>query len=78
MLPTRRVSVCGSKGRTRSGFRKPRTQHELIRKMERELKLAKERDELIERSLVENQAAYLVIALRQRILSIPQIYARRI
>jgi hypothetical protein len=59
-------------------FRKARTQHELIRKMEREMKLAQDRDELIEKSLVEKQAAYLVITLRQRILSIPQTYARRI
>jgi hypothetical protein len=34
--------------------------------------------ELIEKSLVEQQAAYLLVALRQRILSVPHTYARRI
>jgi hypothetical protein len=42
-----------------------------------EMKLAQERGELIEKCLVEAQAADLLVALRQRILNVPQAYARR-
>ena len=37
----------------------------------------KKRDELIEKKLVERQAAYLLISLRQRILNVPQTYCRK-
>jgi hypothetical protein len=37
--------------------------------------LAKARGELILRDLVEKQAAYLLIAMRQRMLGVPQAYA---
>jgi hypothetical protein len=40
--------------------------------------LAERRGELIEKKLVEQQAAYLLVALRQRILQVPHAYARRI
>jgi hypothetical protein len=43
-----------------------------------EMQLAERRGELIEKRLVESQAAYLLVALRQKILNIPQAYARRI
>lgn len=43
-----------------------------------EMNLAERRSELIEKRLVERQAAYLLVALRQAILNIPQTYARRI
>jgi hypothetical protein len=38
---------------------------------------AARRDELIEKRLVEQQAAYLLVAMRQKILNIPQAWARR-
>ena len=40
--------------------------------------LAERRGELIEKSLVERQAAYLLVALRQAILNIPQTWCRRL
>jgi hypothetical protein len=40
--------------------------------------LAKARGELILRDLVEKQAAYLLIAMRQRMLAVPQAYAGRL
>jgi hypothetical protein len=43
-----------------------------------EMVLARNRDELIEKKLVEKQVAYLLVALRERILAVPQAYARRI
>lgn len=43
-----------------------------------EMNLAERREELIEKRLVERQAAYLLVALRQRILGVPHAYARRI
>ena len=43
-----------------------------------EMQLAERRGELIEKRLVENQAAYLLVALRQKILAVPHAYARRI
>ena len=42
-----------------------------------EMVLAQKRDELIEKKLVERQAAYLLISLRQRILNVPQTYCRK-
>ena len=43
-----------------------------------EMVLAERRGELIEKKLVEHQAAYLLVAMRQAALNIPQAYARRI
>ncbi len=43
-----------------------------------ELLAAKAREELIQKTLVEKQAAYLLIAMRQKILNLPQTYARRL
>jgi hypothetical protein len=43
-----------------------------------EMHLAERRGELIKKKLVEHQAAYLLVAMRQAALNIPQAYARRI
>jgi hypothetical protein len=40
--------------------------------------LAKAREELIEKRLVEKQAAYLLVSLRQKILNLPATYGRRL
>jgi hypothetical protein len=40
--------------------------------------LAKARGELIERKLVELQASYLLLAMRARMLAVPQAYAGRL
>jgi hypothetical protein len=40
--------------------------------------LARARNELITKDLVEKQAAYLFIAMRQKILNLPQTYSRRL
>lgn len=55
-----------------------RTRSIKVRRMQDELLLARAREELITRDLVQKQAAYLLVALRQRILSIPHSYARRL
>jgi hypothetical protein len=46
--------------------------------MTAQMNLAERRHELIEKRLVERQAAYLLVALRQAILNTPQTYCRRI
>jgi hypothetical protein len=43
-----------------------------------EMLLARQRGELIEKALVQRQATWLLIAFRQRMLSIPQIYTRQL
>jgi hypothetical protein len=43
-----------------------------------EMLLAKARGELVLKSLVERQAAYLLVSLRQKILNFPSTYARKI
>ena len=48
-----------------------RAQAVRVNRMRREMLLAKARGELIAKELVERQAAYLLIAMRQRILSLP-------
>jgi hypothetical protein len=47
-------------------------------RLRNEMLLAKARGELIEKALVEKQAAWLFIAMRQRMLSVPQSYTRRL
>jgi hypothetical protein len=42
-----------------------------------QMALARQRGELIEKRLVERQAAFLLVAMRQKILNLPQAYARR-
>ena len=42
------------------------------------MQLAERRGELIEKSLVERQPAYLLVALRQAILNVPQTWCRRL
>jgi hypothetical protein len=43
-----------------------------------EMLLARARGELIEKRLVERQAAFLLVTMRQKILNISQAYARRL
>jgi predicted thioredoxin/glutaredoxin len=43
-----------------------------------QMKLAQERGQLISKRLVEAQSAWLLIAMRQKILGMPQTYARRL
>jgi hypothetical protein len=59
-------------------FVEEKTRQVAVRRLETEMRVAERRGELIEKRLVERQAAYLLVALRQRILTIPQAYARRI
>jgi hypothetical protein len=42
-----------------------------------EMTLAHARGQLVERRLIERQAAFLLIAMRQKILNLPTTYARR-
>jgi hypothetical protein len=46
--------------------------------MQSELLFAKARDEVIEKRLVERQAVFLLVALRQQVMTLLQTYARRI
>jgi hypothetical protein len=55
-----------------------RAQAVRVNRMRGEMLLAKARGELIMKELVERQAAYLLIPMRQRILALPQTYARRL
>jgi hypothetical protein len=55
-----------------------RNQQMRTKNLTAEMNLAERRDELIEKRLVERQSAYLLVAMRQAALNIPQAYARRI
>jgi hypothetical protein len=55
-----------------------RIQSTAARRKQTELLLAKAREELILKSLVEKQAAYLLVSLRQRMLAVPDNLCRRI
>ena len=55
-----------------------RNQQMRTKNLTAEMQLAERRGELIEKRLVENQAAYLLVAMRQAALNIPQAYCRRI
>jgi hypothetical protein len=43
-----------------------------------QMKLAQERGQLISKRLVEAQSSWLLIAVRQKLLNLPQTYARRL
>jgi hypothetical protein len=55
-----------------------RTKAVITRRKQDEMLLAKARGELIAKDLVEKQAAYLLVAMRQKILGLPLTYARRL
>ena len=59
-------------------FTHERTRAMRIKRMQSEMILGKARNELIAKDLVEKQAADLLVAMRQRVLQLPQTYARRI
>jgi hypothetical protein len=47
-------------------------------RMQSELLLAKARGELIPKTVVQQQAGFLLVALRSKIMQLPATYARRI
>ena len=59
-------------------LRLQKTEHERVRRMEREMLVALRRGELIEREVVLKQAAFLRTALRQRCLAAPSAWSRRL
>jgi hypothetical protein len=48
-----------------------------VRTMGYEMDLARIRDDLIEKKLVEKQATFLLVAMRQKMLTAPSTYARK-
>jgi hypothetical protein len=54
-----------------------RNRQMLTKNLTVEMQLAERRGELIEKRLVEQQAAYLFIAFRQKILALPHTHARK-
>jgi hypothetical protein len=55
-----------------------RNQQMRTKNLTAEMNLAERRGELIEKGLVEHQAAYLMVAMRQKILAIPHAWSRRL
>jgi hypothetical protein len=54
-----------------------RNQQMRTKNLTAEMVLAERREQLIEKRLVERQAAYLLVALRQAILNVPQTWCLR-
>jgi hypothetical protein len=48
------------------------------KRMQSELILAKARNDLVSKAVVQNQASFLLVALRQKIMQLPATYSRRI
>jgi hypothetical protein len=59
-------------------YRVQRNETLRLKNFREQMLLAKARGELILRDLVERQAAYLLITMRQRMLAVPQAYAGRL
>jgi hypothetical protein len=59
-------------------YKQQRAENERLRVIERETKLAKARGELIERAVCIRQASYVMTSIRQRLLLVPDIAARKI
>jgi hypothetical protein len=65
-------------GKLSEEYLRVRNQQMRTKNLTAEMLLAERREQLIEKRLVEQQAAYLLVALRQAILNTPQTYCRRI
>ena len=61
-----------------AGLRREKMMHERVRRLEREMQIARQRGELIEKVVVQRQAAFLLTALRARCMSAPSAWARRL
>jgi hypothetical protein len=61
-----------------ASLRLERTAHEKTKRLEREMEIAVRRGELIEKAVVERQAAFLLVAMRQRCMSAPSAWSRRL
>ena len=59
-------------------LRREQTAHEKTKRMRLEMQLAVERGELISKGVVERQAGFLLVAMRQRCMSAPSTWARRL
>ena len=59
-------------------LRREQTAHEKTKRMRLEMQLAVERGELISKEVVERQAGFLLVAMRQRCMSAPSTWARRL
>jgi hypothetical protein len=65
-------------GKLSEEYLRVRNEQMRLKKLTAEMQLAERRGELIEKRLVEAQAAYLIIAMRQKILNVPQTWCRRL
>jgi hypothetical protein len=65
-------------GKLSEEYLRVRNQQMRTKNLTAEMLLAERREQLNEKRLVEQQAAYLLVALRQAILNTPQTYCRRI
>ena len=61
-----------------ASLRLERTAHERAKRLQREMQMAAERSELIKKELVLQQAGFLLVAMRQRCMSAPSAWARRL
>ena len=61
-----------------ASLRKERTKFERVKRLEREMEIAVRRGELIEKAVVEKQAAILLTAMRSRCMAAPGAWARRL
>jgi hypothetical protein len=59
-------------------YLKIRNDHQRVKMLSAQMTLAQERGQLIEKRLVERQAAYLLLSLRQRVLAVPDRVARQL
>jgi len=61
-----------------ASLRREKASFEKIKRLEKEMEIAVRRGELIEKALVERQAAFLLTALRARCMSAPSAWSRRL
>ena len=59
-------------------FREQRAENEFLKRIEREVKLAQQRGELISREMVQRQSAFVMTSLRSRLLSLPATLSRKL
>jgi hypothetical protein len=68
----------GERAKWDTAFRKERAEHERLKRIEREANLARMRGELISRDEAQRQAAFLLVTIKQRLLTLPARLSREL
>jgi hypothetical protein len=68
----------GERAKWDTAFRRERTEHERIRRINSQVDLARKRHLLMDRAEVERRTSFFLVAFRERLLSFPRTLPRKL